>query len=667
MRRRQRPADNRKAGYRAPALNEAPAARPVARRPKWPTVLRDPAALAILLYTLAAMVAAVAAFLIAFTTFAPYDDEGTLLVTLQAFANGETLYRDVFSPYGPFYHEVFGGLFALFGQTVTTNASRTIVIVLWVGTSLLFGLACQRLTGRLVLGLTAMFAAFAALDVLANEPMHPQVLCVVLLGAFTMIAVLGPGRRPQWGGAAAGATIGALFLTKPNLGAFAIAAVALAAVLTWEPLRRRRWLSWPVIAAVLALPLMVAIRDLGLEWTRNLIAAESLAMAAIVVAAWPLRSPDERDRTLGLWLLAAAAGFAVACTAIMVAIFANGSSPADVYEGMVVEALEIRDANLSEFPMPSAAVDWALAAVAAAAVSVRLRSIGSERAPTIWPGLLRVVAGLAIWLSVAEISLVGLNPSAGNPDSLPAALAWIAAIPPAGVVEPPFKRFLRVLLPALAVAQVLQVYPVPGSQMGIASLAFVPVGALCLGDALTSLREWSAARGGLAPARLHAVVTTALVALAIDFAANAILRPTADRLSVYQDQRALPFPGATELRLPATDYETYVGLVEDIHRYDCTDFIGYPNVNSLYLWSGLEPPRPFASGMWGEVLDSDGQRRIIEQLKASPRPCAIRGEGLADVLPPGQPIHDRPLIGYVLRRFRPVDKSGPYEFMLPIE
>ena len=69
------------------------------------------------------------------------------------------------------------------------------------------------------------------------------------------------------------------------------------------------------------------------------------------------------------------------------------------------------------------------------------------------------------------------------------------AVPPAGAREPAYRRFLRVLLPALAVAESLQVYPVAGSQMGIAAVTFIPVGALCLGDALASLRAWSAAQG----------------------------------------------------------------------------------------------------------------------------------------------------------------------------
>ena len=91
-----------------------------------------------------------------------------------------------------------------------------------------------------------MIAAFAALCVLASEPMHPQGLCVLLLGAFVLLAVIGPGRRVGWAGGACGALLAALVLTKVNLGVFAVAAVVLAAVLTVEPLDRRRWLRWPV-------------------------------------------------------------------------------------------------------------------------------------------------------------------------------------------------------------------------------------------------------------------------------------------------------------------------------------------------------------------------------------------------------------------------------------
>lgn len=93
----------------------------------------EPTVTAILLYSLIAMAAAVAAYYALFVQFGSGDDEGTLLVSLQAFTAGEPLYRDAYSPYGPFYYEVFGGLFKLTGIGITNDASRLLVTGIWVG------------------------------------------------------------------------------------------------------------------------------------------------------------------------------------------------------------------------------------------------------------------------------------------------------------------------------------------------------------------------------------------------------------------------------------------------------------------------------------------------------------------------------------------------------
>ncbi len=623
--------------------------------------------LAIGLYAVVMATMAVAANFAIFTLFQPYDDEGTLLVTLKAFTNGATLYSDVYTQYGPFYYEVFGGAFALSGQAITTDASRTIVIVIWVATSFLYGLSAQRLSGSLPLGVTGMIAAFATLGVLVNEPMHPQVLCVLLLGAFTLLVASGPARRAAWAGGAAGALLAALVLTKINLGAFALAAVVLAAVLTFEPLRQRRWLLWPAIAAVLALPVFIAGRDLDIAWVRDFIVLEVLAMAAIVVAAWPLRPVrGEDDGGVGRWLLGAAAGFGLAFVAIMAAIVLNGSSLRDVYDGVVTEAMRVRDVLILQFPAPPAAVDWAVGAVAAAALVTRLRP-GAGGVPSVWFGLLRAAAGLTIWFTVARIAPFSLNPSAGSPDSLPMVLAWVAAIPPAGISEPPYKRFLRVLLPALAVAETLQVYPVAGSQTGIAALAFVPVGALCLGDALVSLRGWSQARGSGAVERFGAVVAVVSVAIAALFALDSIARPAGSNAVVYGDQPALPVAGASQLHLPAADVEIYASLVGMLQRYRCTTFIGYPSINSLYLWSSIEAPLPTAPGAWVKSLDAERQQRIVNEMRASPRPCAIRSDSKAELWLHGDPAPERPLVRYIFNDFKPVAEVGEFQFMLPLE
>ena len=641
-----------------PPQTKAPQARPGRSE-----FLRDPVVRSILVYAGVAMAAAVAAYYAIFTNFAPYDDEGTLLVTVQAFAHGEVLYRDVYTPYGPFYYELFGGLFALTGKAVTTDASRSIVIVLWVATSLLYGVSVQRLTGRLALGAAGMIAAFAPLVVLANEPMHPQVLCVLLLGGITLLTVLASARNPARWGAAAGALVAALVLTKLNLGVYAVAAAVLAAVLTLEPLRSRAWIRWPVVAAVVAMPVLVSARDFGQEWVRNLAAVEVLALAAIVVAGWRL---GERSREEGLtrWLVGGMVAFAVAFVAIMVAILLTGSSLSDVYDGMVTEALRVREVNMTPLPSTPAVIDWAIAALAVAFLAVRFRR-PEAGPPSVWSGGLRILAGVVIWLTIARIAPVALNPSAQNQLSLPTVLAWIAVLPPGGATESQFKRFLRIFLPALAVAQALQVYPVAGSQMGIAALTFVPVGALCIADGLAVLGAWSAERGRDGLERFGVIASVVLVAFAVDMGVNAIVRPGINSISNYRHNTALPFPGATDLRLPADQVQQYTAMVDALHENGCTDFIGYPNINSMYLWSAIEPPPPAAPGVWLEALDSERQQRIVDELRASQRPCVVRSEPRAALWLSGREVPDRPLVRYIFSAFEPVETVGEFEFLLP--
>lgn len=632
-------------------------------RPSWRETLRDPTILAIVVYAGLAMAMAAAAYFWIFTSFAGYDDEGTLLVSLQAFAHGEVLYRDVYSPYGPFYYEFFGGFFALTGAAVTNDISRTIVVVFWVATSFLYGISIQRLSGQLWLGAAGMCGAFSTLYVLANEPMHPQVLCVALFGGITLLAVSGPGKRPALAGGTAGALVAALALTKLNLGVYAVAAAVLAAVLTVEPLRSRSWIRWPVAAAVVALPVFVVFRDLNTEWARNLVAVEVLSMAAIVAVGLRLRwrgRDDGRDR----WLVAGALGFAAAFVAILVAIMIAGSTLSDVYGGMVTEALRVREVNPGAFPMANQVVDWAIASFALAALCAWLRP-AEPGASSWWSGALRIVAGLVILLGVANVHPLAFSPSPQNTISLPMVLVWVAAFAPTVVAESQFKAFLRIFLPALAVAEGLGVYPVPGSQIGIAALTFVPVGALCISDGLDVLRAWSAARGRLDLERFGAVATVALVALTAIMALNVVVRPGINSATSYKNQPSLGLPGGTDLHLAEDQVQAYQAMVADLHRYGCTDFIGYPNINSLYLWSGIEPPPPAAPGVWHLALTDKPQQRIVNELRASKKPCVVRSENRAELWLGGREVPQRPLVRYIFGDFRPVQTVGEFEFMLP--
>jgi hypothetical protein len=627
---------------------------------------QDPAIRAIGLYTLVAIGAVVVAYTAIFAGFASYDDEGTVLVTLNAFAHGQPLYTDIFSPYGPFFFEFFGGLSALIGRDFTTDASRSIVIVIWIASSFLLGLACQRLTGRLSLGVAGMIVAFGVLNALFPEPMHPHGLLVLLLSGFTLLAVRGPGKRTALAGGAAGALLAAALLTKINFGAYAIAAVVLAAAMTVEPLNRRIWLRWLLIVAYLAVPAVIMSSDLREGWVRSFIVLELCGGAAIVAAAWPAQPQlGEEQRALSSWVVAAAIGCLGTALVILLAIVALGTTPAELYDGLIGEALNVRNVTGGAFETPSQAISWAVAAFAAALVTTRLRAWSSGE-PSLWPGLLRGAAGLAIWFTIVKQAPFGLNPST-NQDVLPMLLAWVAAVPPAAPPEPPFKRFLRVLLPAAAVAGVLGAYPVPGAQVGIAALMFVPVGALCIADALASLSAWSAVRGEVALARFGTAAAVGCAALAAMLALGQIVLPGISNAIVYEENKPVPFVGASHMRLKPEEVAEYEGVVDFIERNRCTTFIGYPNVDSIYLWTGIEPPKPYAPGAWVTALDEEGQNRILAQVRASPRPCVLHNEAVAAAWLGTRPPPDTPLVHYIFDDFEAVGRSGNFELRLPRE
>jgi hypothetical protein len=630
----------------------------------WAEAASDPTIRAVVLYALLALGAAFAAYGAIFSGFAAYDDEGTVLVTLNAFAHGQPLYTDIFSPYGPFYFQLFGGLAALGGHDFTTDGSRTVTLLIWLASSFVLGLACQRLSGRLSLGLGGMAAAFAVLYALFPEPMHPHGLLVLLLSCFVLVTAFGPGRRTALLGALAGALLAAALMTKINFGAYAIGGAVLAATLVFEPIERRGRLRWLLIALVLAVPTVVMWSDLKEAWVRSFIVLELLGSAAIVAAAWPLRPRrGEAQASLRRWLLAGVAGGAAALVAILGATLLLGTTLSDLYKGLIEDPLNVRNVGGGPLETPGQAIDWGVAALAAAVLVTWLRSWASG-VPALWPGVLRAAAGLAIWFTVAKQAPFGLNPSA-NVDVLPMLLAWVAAVPPLGDPEPPFKRFLRVLLPAIAVLGVLGAYPVPGAQVGVASLMFVPVGALCLADALASLRAWSATRGDLGLARFGAAATAGTVALAAMLALGQVYLPAISNTIDYRDKVPLPFPGARQVRLKPEEVEELGGVYDFLLENRCTSFVGYPNIDSFYLWTGIEPPEPYAPGAWIAALDEAGQNRVLAAVRSSQRPCAFRNESVAGGWLGSRPAPDTPLVRYIFDEFEEVGGSGNYSLLLP--
>ena len=93
----------------------------------------------------------------------------------------------MFSPFGPFYFEVFSTVFAWL--PVTLDNGRVVTLVVSVLASLGFGVAVNMLTRNVLAGVVTQVGAFVLLIFsFVGESMHPMVL-VLLLFAVALIAL----------------------------------------------------------------------------------------------------------------------------------------------------------------------------------------------------------------------------------------------------------------------------------------------------------------------------------------------------------------------------------------------------------------------------------------------------------------------------------------------
>ncbi|HEY0830589.1 MAG TPA: hypothetical protein VGE99_05555, partial [Candidatus Dormibacteraeota bacterium] len=397
-----------------------------------------------------------------FSVFRAYDDEGSFLITLRDYLSGHPLLTPNNSYYGPFYYEVMGGLFRLLGLAPTNDSGRFVTLAIWLIASVLGAIVAYRLTRSLWLSLVAQLVTFSLLATLSLEPMATYGLISLLLLGLALAATF-TGTRPRAAATAIGAMVGALCMVKINVGAFAVLAVVFAWTCGLPPGWRR--FAVPAMAGVITLAPFDLMRELlGRGWVLEFALLTGLSAAAAGMVG--MATPQPRHSPRAGWLIL---GGAAAMAASLAVALAGGTHPADIWNGLVVSAF--RFPQLFTWPVninPLADVWAALSLIACIAL---LRARATRRIPD----LARVAVGLFILLSVlllpSSVVLLGLP------------LAWIAAVRPG---DQPVS-YPRLLLPALAVLESLQAYPVAGTQLSIAALLMIPVGAIVLGDGIAGL------------------------------------------------------------------------------------------------------------------------------------------------------------------------------------
>ena len=592
-----------------------------------------------------------------FFGFPAYDDEGYMLTALKGFVNHGHLYDDVFTQYGPFYYEAWGGLFSLFGIPVTHDGGRTVTMVAWILSSLVIGLAALRITGSLLLGLGTQMLVFSALGVLTNEPMHPGGIICLLLAAIVGISCLVRDRASPYAMAALGGAVAALVLVKINVGFFALASLVLACVVSYPALSGRRWLRLLVEACFVALPILLLLSKFGEGWPRRYAIHVAIAALALVLVLRARRGERRPVQELG-WLLG---GFLVVAVASCLVIVATGTSPGGLVDGILRQPLRQSGAFTIPLQLDKRLYSLDLIALGGAVAYWYVGRYRSGEAGTAWlamTSLFSIGVGLVMALSVTGKGLpFDAGTLAGYQFSM-LGFCWVALIG-APAARRSDASFGVLLLPLLAVPQALHAFPVAGSQTLWATFLLIPVGAVCVANGVRGLV--AALPDGVERRALLGVAAAGVVVFGYLVVNSTLREPLRANRDAYDGAVSLGLPGAESLRVGRPEAALYGAISAAIDR-DCPALITFPGMDSFYLWTEQEPPTGYTATGWPTLFDDAHQRHVIADIRGVDGLCQLRNLPLAagwgnGTIPPG------PLVRYLHRGFEPIARFGDYTLL----
>jgi hypothetical protein len=573
------------------------------------------------------------------TQFANYDDEGYMLVLISQYIKRGHLYSDVFSQYGPFF-TLFGKFcFAGLGIPLNHDGGRLVTFSAWIAAAAFGGWTVYRQSAELVVGTAACGALLLWGHFLAVEPMHPQFLVLLLSTAGICVSFW---RRTTWMAFALGALGAALILTKINVGAFYAAALGLAmATMLPDSIWRTAALRGGALFGGL-LPLLLMRSQL--RPNLRLFLAATVCIAATLSISGRLSPKSRFGWSVLRWC---ATGAALMSSAILVFALLDGATPTALVNGILLwptrQPLIFRVPLYISGRVLVGAGTLAIGSVVLCAVG--MRQVGRFREES---GCICFLAGMvaieACFFGYPTIALACLP--------LGAIPIFTGAVPNDGV-------FGRVMLMNWCALNLLQAYPVAGSQVALATTPLFIWGCLSVwdgaGGAAAVLR-----RSGLSPyfspawlARIAVMVLgcTGYLWTARMFGSGSFHQ--------YLRNPASSLQGADWLHLAPQQEQCYRTISENV-RKNCDVLFTLPGMASFNSWSGVRPPNGWNMTVWTKTFDAEHQQKILEILQMHQGACVIQNNELVQFWQTDDADLNSPLCQYILSRMQVVAAQDGY-------
>ncbi len=596
-----------------------------------------------------------------FSQFRFYDDEGTMMLRVQAFIEDPATYDSLSGMYGPFYYLHKYAIYSALQTNVSHDINRFTTIVLWGLIAAACAFLVHRVSRSIVLAAIVQMQLIVYLAAFANEPGHPHEVGLVLIGAALVLSTFVTTSRSSFVSMAGlGAVTAALLLVKVNLGIFLVAPLSLAVLRFLPRSKLVLGLSWLAAAVALVLPTALMWRHLDMRWGQNYCALVTLVIASSLVASSRRSERGElRWADVGVALGAAAITVGAVCALIV----GWGSSLSAVANSVFLRAATLPSSFVISAPITQNVVK-------ASAASFLLAVGYTLAARTIRGRKLSIATLSIVKLAYAGFALYSVNYYADSVllRSIPIPFIWLVLAEPNAVEKTSIRElFPRIFLCLLAAFQTLQAYPVHGSQARWAAFLIVPLAAICIGDAVRGL--WDVVDPGLRRTSswgrltwLQPTLSLLLVCgIGTAYYGKANLTGVA---TAYAQRSPLGMPGSSRIRLLPSEVGQIRWTVERIKSH-CDGFIGLPGFASMYFWTEIPPPGTINNG-WIFNLGNARQLEVIETMRTYERPCVLRNMKAVRFWTGGRPLDSqKPLIRYIQTNYKSVvEEYGAYSLLV---
>jgi hypothetical protein len=533
------------------------------------------------------------------TVYYHHDDEGYVLLSLKHYLDGDRLYTQTFTQYGPFYYLVVGGIFRLFHLPVDLDYGRLVLGIFWLLSSAVAAYFVFRLSKSSIMAGAAALASTFLAYVLTFEPNHPQELIFPILMLSCCVS-LAPGAA---GMAVLGALGTALLFTKINVGVFFLVALFQALVCVLPAGRLRRAGIVLACAYAAAFPFLVMRRDVA-TWAGGYCFVATLCGLSTVI--FGLMCGPRESRAKRMMLYGALGGVAAGAVILAVTMW-QGVSLSVLLRGVVLDPLK----RSALFEVPDPVTGWE--GVGAFLITAAIAGLyWLRRYPRIYTDLVSVVRCFGgLWAIVVLYATFQIHPE------LVAALPLILLPPSKG--EWKFRDYFpRLFLAVLSATQFLQPYPVAGSQVSISAASLLLWAFVCFYDGAQGMADLVQRRtGGFAAGlTLRSILTSLLfIWLTLAMLYGGIWR---GRFTAP----ASALRGAHHLHLPKKQEDLYVPVAEEI-RANCDVLFTMPGMGSFNFWSGIPTPNGFNLTAWMTEFTPQQEYPILKIIQNDSRSCVL--------------------------------------------